>query len=76
MPTNYREFSCSPVNTALSDELVDLRDMIPDLNLNPRFETPGIYTFNLGATDSLKVRSNAQLLSRLFGLEALFFVIP
>lgn len=63
MLTNYREFSCSPVNT-------------PDFNLNPRFETPGFYTFNLGATDSLKVGSNAQLLSRLFGLGALFFVIP
>lgn len=74
MPTNYQEFSCSPVNTTLSVELVDLRDMIPDFNLNPRFENPGFYTFNLGATDSLlKVRSSEQLRSKLFGLEALVF---
>lgn len=73
MPTNYRMFSRSPVNTALLEELVDLRDMIPDLKLNPRFENPGFHTFNLGATDSLRVRSSAQLLFKLLDLDALFF---
>lgn len=39
----------SPDSIALSEEPLDWRDMIPDLNLNLHFEIPGFYTSKLGA---------------------------
>lgn len=54
--------------TYLYQKSLDLRDMIPDLKITPHFENPSFYNSNLGATQSLKVKVEAERARELFKL--------